>query len=346
MFDLNRVHPLELRQGSSPDRSRALRETFDREFALCARLESAGQCGARAGRVDWRQRRSQCRRESGVLSADAFIRFSLGFTIDLSNLLESEALLSWTTRASASELFWLAKISRFGSLHRLGQSQLTALPPQSLTAKPSLSLIARLGLKKEIGGDGRYLATEVNSTLLDASVRATLAIDLPVFFPTPAFPISSATKDLNGDGFPDHVLHIGTSFGTDGKFKGIQVVTPDFNAGTALFAVINNPGTLLASLEGMFDLKSKLAGFFDTLGLPMVGDAVKDASGFLDGLRDDLLGTKSATTHLYTDGLGYTLQQGALSGKTTIQLIQEALYDKLGPGNDGHGPNLLKGAAG
>ena len=65
----------------------------------------------------------------------------------------------------------------------------------------------------------------------------------------------------------------------------------------------------------MFDLKSKLAGFFDTLGLPMVGDAVKDASGFLDGLRDDLLGTKSATTHLYTDGLGIYPAAGALSGK-------------------------------
>ena len=214
---------------------------------------------------------------SGVLSADAFIRFSLGFTIDLSNLLDPKLYVLDDTGISLGVILAGKDLDFAVSI---GSGSALKLSASVIDGKASLSLIARLGLKKEIGGDGRYLATEVNSTLLDASVRATLAIDLPVFFPTPAFPISGTTKDLNGDGFPDHVLHIGTSFGTDGKFKGIQVVTPDFNAGTALFAVINNPGTLLASLEGMFDLKSKLAGFFDTLGSPMVGDAGQGRLGF------------------------------------------------------------------
>ncbi len=160
---------------------------------------------------------------------------------------------------------------------------------------------------------------------LGSSIDGTVEMNLPVFFPTPNLPLGGDTADNNADGIADHAFFVDGEF-TDGTFEG-TVVSPNFANMFQLAQVLNDPQVVLNGFESFFDeMKSLIKSDFDLLKLPIIDDKLKGAEAFIDDLRVKLLGTKVGST--YQDGLGKDLQNAVGSGKTTIQLIQEALFNQ------------------
>jgi len=267
---------------------------------------------------------------AGELGIDAFARFELGFGFDLSNVFEPEVFVQDDTGvtiglevSNTEPLDFEAGITVGGGL---------GLKLAVDDGSANLGIQARLGLADDSAGDGRYLLSEVSGAL-GATVSGSASLDLPLYFPTPSLPMGGTTQDLNGDGYGDNVLHVGTGFDSNGGFKGIEVITPDFASGIGLFSILNDPANVLDGLEGIFDtIKSGLDSKFASLGLPLVGEAFHDAAGFVDGLRDDLLGEQGDYGgYEYPEGsLGRALESAAEEGRGTVDLIRDAIWDHWG----------------
>ncbi len=212
---------------------------------------------------------------------------------------------------------------------------LDALPAIGFTINDGnieLALEAFLGLKEKADG-GVYYLNELNASAFGADYSATGIVDLPMFFLPGNLAIGGTEDDINGDGVGDNSLFVEVNFDETGFTY--EVAAPDFASTFSIAALLNDPATILAGLESMFDgLKSGISGRFDNLILPLLGDALKDVPNFIDDIRDSLLSKK--VDGLYTAGLGKILQTEALKPaderRSTIQLIQQAIFDTLGPG--------------
>ena len=266
------------------------------------------------------------RSASGALGVDAYAKFELGFGFDLNDVFnpkfyvhDDTGVTFGLTIKNTEPLSFKGEISLGGGVGlglsvKNGSAQLTAL--------------AHLGLKRD-PSDGQYLVSELGSNVLDFTVAGSAAIDLPMYFPIASLPMGGTTKDRNGNGYPDNVLHVGTGFSNHGGFKGLQIITPNLVPGFDLFAYLNDPATILSGLEKFFTtVQDGVDGEIGGVEIPVIGDAMDDAANFVGDLRDRLLGEKVGGT--YTSGLGQSLQQGSEQGKTTIQLIQEAMFDSWG----------------
>ncbi|MCV6613177.1 MAG: DUF4347 domain-containing protein [Amphritea sp.] len=176
--------------------------------------------------------------------------------------------------------------------------------------------------------NGRYQLSGFNVSNFSIDAGGSAALDLPMFLGTNSLPMGGSEDDLNGDGIADNVLHAGFDFDTSG-LTSPEVIAPNF-AGFNLIAFLNDPATILAGLEGMFgSIKSMMADQLGGLGLPFIGDVLKDSGAFVDQLRDNMLGDK--TGDVYADGtLGKSLQDAAANGDDVISLIREAMYNELG----------------
>jgi len=175
--------------------------------------------------------------------------------------------------------------------------------------------------------NGRYQLSGFDIGDFDLSVGGEASLDLPMYLGVGSLPMGGSTADKNGDGYADNVLHAGFDFDLGGM-SAPEVVAPNF-AGFNLIAFLNDPATILAGLEGMFDgIKFIMADKLGGLGLPLIGDVLKQSGAFVDELRNSLLGDKAGG---YTDGkLGQSLTEAAANGDDVISLIREALYSELG----------------
>ncbi len=264
---------------------------------------------------------------AGALKFEAFAGFELGFGFDLSNLLSPKFFVLDDTGiylgleiTTVQPLDFKAEIKLFDSIG-------LALAVEDGNAE--LSLGARLGLADDSAGDNQYLITELGLDIIDFDVQGSVSIDLPLYSPTPYIPISGTTADRNNDGYGDNVLHIDTGFSLEGGFKGLNIITPNFASGFSLFALLNDPMFIIDGLNGLFDGMGGVADFFGDLDLPLVGDAMHDASGFIDDLQELIVGDDDESTPEIT-GLHAAFAPGIAEGKTTIEIIQDVLYDQLG----------------
>ncbi|MBN1006127.1 DUF4347 domain-containing protein [Amphritea pacifica] len=176
--------------------------------------------------------------------------------------------------------------------------------------------------------NGRYQLSGFDIADFDFSAGGEANIDLPMFLGTGSLPMGGSQADLNGDGYADNVLHAGFDFDLSG-LSGQEVIAPNF-AGFNLIAFLNDPATILAGLEGMFGgIKSVMADQLGQLGLPFIGDVLKDSGAFVDQLRDSMLGVKSGG--VYASGsLGKSLEDAATNGDDVISLIRTAMFNELG----------------
>ncbi len=281
---------------------------------------------------------------SGDVALDAFAELALGFTLDLGDITDPQLFVHDSTglglglEVSASDLSFKAAIEIPG----------TDIPVGLFVndGSASLDLQGRFGLADDSAGDGQYTLGELGAAL-DFSVGGSAAIDLPIDFPTNGLPLGGSRADRDGNGIGDNVLHIETGFDSSG-FAGLELVTPDLASGFSLFALLNDPATLLAGLEGMFGgIKSALEGRLGAIDLPLIGDALAGKAAFVDGLQEDFLGSKDLNDRYVEVGsLGFVLQDAAdknadadpQNDVTVAELIvdwlRNALFEGLG--------NLLK----
>ena len=283
--------------------------------------------------------------DRGVLAVHAGARFELGVGFDLTNVLDPAAYvedrsgISFQVEAIVTEpLTGTAGID----VPLVGQLSLAAIDGDA-----GLNLNMRLGLNDDSAGSGtsanggkkgdnRYLLSEVVSAL-DTAVAGAALLDLPLYFPTTVLPLGGTTEDMNSDGVADNVLRLTATFDVNGIHT--DYIAPELASQFSLMGLINNPTLVITSvktgLNGLFDTidKGLESGVFN-VPIPLVGEQLKEKLGFaggtsfVDTLRFDINGKLN-------DALA------AIGGRTTVELIQQALFDAFGPGSDGKGPAIL-----
>ncbi|MFC1857297.1 matrixin family metalloprotease, partial [Thermodesulfobacteriota bacterium] len=266
---------------------------------------------------------------SGSIAIDAFMDFDLGLGLDFSYFFLPQFFVTDDTGITLG-----LEVGTGDPLDFRASIAVPIIGNVTLAVKngtANLSLIAHLGLVEETGGDHRYTLPELITSglsLLDFNLGASARLDLPLYFPTPSIPISGTTRDLNGDGYADNVLHVDTGLSLQGGFTGLNIVTPNFSNGFGLFMLLNDPEFIVDGLNGIFDRMNGVADFFGDLNLPLIGDAMNDASSFIDDLQALIVGDDDPLTQ--ATGLHALLAPGIAEGKTTIEIMQDVLFQMLG----------------
>lgn len=240
---------------------------------------------------------------SGQLHVDADIDFDLNFTFDLSQLNDPKFIIYDDSQITFNRLD-IRNVDSNGNpapIDITASFMIGGKRVLSLAVKQADILVNLVGTVSlvEDATDHRYSLTELgaNPALWNVDLVGVVEANLPLYFPTVSTPFGGSTSDRNGDGYRDNVLHLDAEFRGNNDFD-YKLVLPKFDLlGVALdvFALLNDPETLLEGLDGMFDgIKDGLNSQFASMALPMVGDKLKDAAKFIDNLRDSLLGVDSA----------------------------------------------------
>ncbi len=176
---------------------------------------------------------------------------------------------------------------------------------------------ASLGISLKEGVDGKIPVTDLSFVM---EARGEFSVDLPMYI-TESLPVSGSTDDLDGDGVPDNVLKIDTAVSWDNtsglQFDGVTVITPDFASTFNAFSLINNPDVLLAGVQNILN---KLRAQTPQLGdLPLVGQHLGSVDDFI---ANDIYQKIDDTINA---------ARGFINGRSTIEIIQDELYNALGP---------------
>ncbi|MFM9971581.1 MAG: DUF4347 domain-containing protein, partial [Burkholderiales bacterium] len=223
---------------------------------------------------------------------------------------------------------------------------------QAIDGSASLNLAMGFGLRPD-GDDGRYNFGELKNAF-EVYFRGDAQLDLPLYFPTASLPMGGTTRDLNADGYGDNVLHVGGQLDAtlgQGISTNLDVIIPSLVPSIDIFALLNDPETMLKGIDGMFTgIKDGLNSKFASLALPLVGDKLKTAANFVDKLRDSLLGVKTgqgstsvtAISRYDSGSLGYILADAVAKNNDAntsndvtvsdllVDAVAGALYEKLG----------------
>ena len=168
-------------------------------------------------------------------------------------------------------------------------------------------------------GDGRHYLDDAGEPLLDdlgVTVDAAAGLALPVYFPTDSIP-------LGGAGANEILLTIDDLERVmASQPASADLTAPNLNSlfsGVNILQVLNDPAAVLDGLRAQFNLVGdSLQSVIEFASLPLVGDALVDAVGFVQDLGDDLLGAVRTTLNR------------ALDGETPTSLLREALFDAFG----------------
>ena len=103
-------------------------------------------------------------------------------------------------------------------------------------------------------------------------------LDVPLYFPIKALPLGGTTADRDGDGVADNALHADIGFSVNEQLQldtNFEFVLPnfglDFGIAAALLALLDDPETLLAGVEGFFTAVDSTADGIDFIELPLIG---------------------------------------------------------------------------
>lgn len=276
------------------------------------------------------------------IELEGFAEIEFGFGFDLSDVTQPDLFFALDSGVSANIY---GGIDDLDLTIGLGVGDATVgIEVIDGSASIDLGFFANLGGEgADSSGDGALQLAELGGAF-QAEAYGEAILDLPLYFPIEALPLGGTTRDLDGDGFGDNVVHAEGSFsvGADQAFRTefdyvLPNVSLDFDGFAVIFGLLNDPVAILNGLEAMFDgLKATLDSKFAELALPLLGDALEDAPDFIDDIRDTMLSVKDPDTGLYAGGLGALLQSEALKPederRSTIEIVQQAIYDSLGPG--------------
>ncbi|HHM12271.1 MAG TPA: hypothetical protein ENJ16_01860, partial [Planctomycetaceae bacterium] len=174
------------------------------------------------------------------------------------------------------------------------------------TAPASMSLVLLDG-----NGDNRHYFDELLTGDFDPQMKAALGVELPVFFPLEGQPLDASTPSL--------IVEI-TDLGDPAATTHTQV--PDLgniDFSQALDALLGGLDDLFRLLQDALD-----EGLFGK-DLPLIGDKLQDASGFIDKLRQDLIDNLS----------GNPGSSGGSEGESPpkdVSFLQQAIFEAVGPG--------------
>jgi Ca2+-binding RTX toxin-like protein len=278
---------------------------------------------------------------SGSLLAEASAGLDLGFSFDLSNITNPTLLIDGDSglqtglsivNTSPLNLALGIDVNIAGSDVPLSVSVIDGTVDIELDAfygidspHDQLALVLSDGLKFEDPDGNLILIDDVVGGRVDGQAE----ISLPLYFPVASLPFGGSSEDGNQDGVADNVLDLSFALAETG-ITDVELRAPELGGAFSLAAVLNDPATILKGLEGMFDgLKNVVSGRFSSLGLPLIGDALKGIDSFFDDMRDDLLGKKTNSAY-QSGGLGFELEQAINNGDSVVELIQEALFNNLG----------------
>jgi len=285
----------------------------------------------------------------GDVTIDAFARFDLGFGFDLADILDPQFFAHDSTGFTCGLEVYNETPLNFAGIINVPAPLDLQVKLAARDAAARLSLGGRIGLADDNAGDGQYLITELIDLgwdVLDLAIYGDAALDLPLYFPTETTPFGGSVHDRDGNGFGDNVLHVDTGFDSQGGFEGFNVVLPNLKNMFDLFALLNDPQNIIDGLDLVFDGMDGVSGYFSNLDLPLIGDAMKEAPGFVEELRHLVLGeledptapfdpvddpnTPGDDTNLYKYGLGKVLGEGVVAGRNTIEIIREELFKAMG----------------
>ena len=162
----------------------------------------------------------------------------------------------------------------------------------------------QLGLKPNLVNH-RYGLSEIGTSQIDLSLQAGVKADLPVFFPT--------DSDRLNPNLSITIPSLSQLF--QGNTSQVTVTAPDLAAALSSLSLGDSLGSAALGLDKLLEvLQNALNGEVFGIPLPLVGTSLKEGAQFVQKMREELIPL---------------LQGGA--GARTIGLIQQALFNALGP---------------
>ncbi|CAB5140735.1 diguanylate cyclase/phosphodiesterase (GGDEF & EAL domains) with PAS/PAC sensor(s), partial [Olavius algarvensis associated proteobacterium Delta 3] len=289
---------------------------------------------------------------AGKLYVDADIDFHLNFTFDLSSLGDPKVIIYDDSRITFNKLDIKTEdpIDITGSLEygkeKEGKEKTQLLTLAIKGAEVLADLAGTISLVED-PTDNQYLISELasNLSLWNIGLVGKLEANLPMYFPTDSIPFGGSSGDRNGDGIPDHILHVDGLFRGDNDFD-FNFVPPHFDMLSAfsLFALLNDPEKIITGLDAVFYGMSEVKDYFDSLSdessgssLPLIGEEMDKGTDFVEDLRHRVLGELTDPsqdfdweTNPYKNGLGKVLGDGVEAGRNTIEIIREELFKAMG----------------
>ena len=186
--------------------------------------------------------------------------------------------------------------------------------------------------------EGRYELGEINEADLSVRLDGHANVSLPLFFGD-NLPVGGTTADRDGNGFGDHVLHLGIGI-EDASLSGgdfsYALSGPGVNELLGLAALMNDPQTMLDGLEHMLEiLNSDIANKMSDLGLPLVGERLQETASFIADLETEILGPKDVDGIYSGNRVGQRLQTAIETDQTVVEVVKEALFEAFGNVQDG-----------
>ena len=275
---------------------------------------------------------------SGQVHVDADIDFDLNFTFDLSQIGSPQFIIYDDSQITFNklEIDTLSPIDVTASFVVDGEPVLTLAIDDAMI---DIDLTGTVSLVEDTE-DHQYNISELTSLgFWNIDLLGTVNADLPMFFPTADTPFGGSDGDEDGDGIPDHVLHVDGVFRGDNDFD-VNYAIPSFDLSAAfeLFKLLNDPTTVINALDTMFvQIETTLSQRLASLNLPLIGDKLGPAADFVSDLRDDVVGVLTdpdsafdPDTNPYLNGVGAALGPGILAGKTTVEILQEEIFKGIG----------------
>ena len=160
-------------------------------------------------------------------------------------------------------------------------------------------------------GDHRYLLTELNTGIVNATLTGGVDITLPLFWPTDSDPLGGAS--------PANNLHI--TIGSLSNIAGTtSITTPDIASAFGSVDLSNQLGVIIDGLDLLLKtIQDALDAKVFDVSLPLVGTKLQQGAQFIQDIRDHVIAKLKALPN------------------QTRELVQQAIFDSLGPG----GMNIL-----
>lgn len=252
------------------------------------------------------------------ISGQATVDISLG--LDLSDVSDplffvyDESAVSLGISAEASELDFDFRFGALGMYVKDGSAILDEDGDAGTQDYATYAITLTDG-----DGDGKHYFGDSGEPISDdlaPVITGAADVTLPLYFPSDSIP-------LGGAGNNDLIITIADLQAVmESEPDSIVITAPNLNSlfsGVNIIEILSDPGAALDGLQSQFDMVfDSLEAVIEFASLPLVGDELVDAVGFVQDIGDGLLSEVRTT-----------LNQ-ALDGESPLDLLRQALYDGLG----------------
>ena len=265
-----------------------------------------------------------------LLNLDALASVNFGVGLDISDITD---IKSYITDDTGIDMSLTAAADDIDMLLGFDYDPLN-IGVQVVDGQALIELFLDVGLN-DIEGE-RYTINNLSTDDIIVQAGGDVLIDLPMYFPVKSMPLGGSEQDRDGDGIADNSLYMDMGLFFDkGDFDysrpniNLPDLSFDFNLFNTLYGLINDPDTVLSSLESLFDQIDKLAANIDKIKLPVIGgQAFDDLASELYNLRTGILGHLDVNNN-YIDGIGKALSDAAVVDNTVMDIVRSSLYDGL-----------------